>query len=224
MKIYEELEQGSDEWIAARCGILTASEFKLIITPTFKVAKNDKSRAHAYELAAQRVTRHVEPSYISDDMLRGQQCEILARDLYSEHYAPVREVGFITNDKHGFTMGYSPDGLVGDDGLIEIKAPRQKTHLKTIAEDSVPDEHMVQLQAGLLISGRKWIDFISYCGGMPMYVRRVMPDMDIQLKLIEAAQGFEESVENLVQEYNKNIDGLVETQRLEDQDNVISLV
>ncbi len=69
---YPDLIQGSDEWKSARCGLLTASEMKLIITPTtLKIASNDKERAHLYELLAQRITRYVEPSYISDDMLRG---------------------------------------------------------------------------------------------------------------------------------------------------------
>ena len=132
---HRDLIQGSDEWKAARCGLLTASEMKLIVTPPpepdarikkdgqpYKqrewnpVADNDKCRAHLYELLAQRITGYVEPQYISDDMLRGQEEEVYARALYAEHYAPVEEVGFITNDELGFTLGFSPDGLVGDDG------------------------------------------------------------------------------------------------------------
>lgn len=79
--IYHDLVQGSDEWRAARCGLLTASEMHHIITPTMKPAKNEKMRAHAYELLAQRLTGYVEPSYISDDMLRGDDDEIDARRL-----------------------------------------------------------------------------------------------------------------------------------------------
>ena len=116
---HHDLEQGSDEWLAARCGILTASEMKLIVSPTLKPASNDKERAHLYELLAQRITGHVEPHYVTDDMLRGHEDEVEARILYAERYAPVESAGFITNGKWGFTLGYSPDGLVGDDGLIE---------------------------------------------------------------------------------------------------------
>ena len=76
---HRDLIQGSDEWLAARCGLLTASEMKLILTPTLKIAANDKTRAHVYEIAAQRITRYVEPTYIGDDMLRGQEDEIIAR-------------------------------------------------------------------------------------------------------------------------------------------------
>ena len=140
--IYQELTQGSDEWLAARCGLLTASEMKLIITPTGKVADNDKSRSHLYELLAQRITGYVEPHYISDDMLRGLSDEIDARDIYAKTYEPVEEVGFITNDKWGFTLGYSPDGLVGTEGLIECKGRRQKFQVETIIAGEMPDAAM----------------------------------------------------------------------------------
>ena len=71
IRIYPDMIQGSDEWFAARCGLLTASEMHLIITPSLKAASNEKERMHLYELLAQRITRYVEPSYIGDNMLRG---------------------------------------------------------------------------------------------------------------------------------------------------------
>lgn len=202
---HTDLLQGSDEWLAARLGILTASEVKLILTPTLKIANNDKTRAHVWELAAQRITQYIEPSYIGDDMLRGWDDEIRARDLYSEKYAPVNEVGFITDDRFGFTIGYSPDGLVGDDGLIECKSRRQKYQIQTISEGKVPDEYMLQLQTGLLVTGRKWIDFISYSGGLPMYVTRVLPDAEIQTAIVDAATEFEAKVVQAVQSYHDNV-------------------
>lgn len=193
--IHNDLIQGSDEWLAARCGLLTASEMKLILTPTLKVADNDKTRAHLYELLAQRVTRYVEPHYISDDMLRGFDDEIAAREAYAKHFAPVTECGFITNNHWGFTIGYSPDGLVGDDGLIECKSRRQKYQAQTIIEwtesQTIPAEYVMQCQTGLLVSGRKWIDLVSYCGGMPMIVMRVHPDDAVQEAIIGAAIAFE---------------------------------
>ncbi|NBW19115.1 MAG: YqaJ-like viral recombinase, partial [Caulobacteraceae bacterium] len=159
--------QGGEEWYAARCGLLTASEMKLILTPKLKIADNDKSRAHVWELLAQRISGYVEPSYVSDDMLRGREDENDAKITYTEHYAEVTDVGFITNDKWGFTLGYSPDGLVGDTGLIECKSRRQKFQVETIASGVVPEEYMLQLQTALLVSERKWIDFVSYCAGLP---------------------------------------------------------
>lgn len=189
--LYPEMIQGSDEWLAARCGHLTASEMKLIVTPTLKPASNDKERSHLYELLAQRITGYVEPHYISDDMLRGQEDEIEARLLYSKHFAEVSEVGFITNDRFGFTLGYSPDGLVGDDGLIECKSRRQKYQIQTLADDEVPADYMIQLQTGLLVSERKWIDFVSYSGGLPMFVKRVEPIPEYQEAIMSAAIAFE---------------------------------
>jgi hypothetical protein len=191
LKIHHDLVQGSDEWLQARCGILTASEMKLILTPTLKVAANDKERAHLYELLAQRITGHVEPHYVGDDMLRGEEDEVEARILYAEHYAPVTEVGFLTEDRWGFKIGYSPDGLVGDYGLIECKSRRQKFQVQTIIDDEMPDEYSLQCQTGLLVSGRKWLDFVSYCGGMPMFTKRIYPDAKIQAAIVEAASLFE---------------------------------
>jgi len=191
IRYHFDIEQGSEEWHALRCGILTASEMKFIVTPTLKPASNDKERAHLFELLGQRITRHTEPRYISDDMLRGQDDEIDARIRYAEHFAPVTECGFVTNDDHGFVIGYSPDGLVDDDGLIECKSRRQKFQVETILADKVPEEYMLQIQTGLLVTRRKWLDFVSYCAGLPMYVKRVFPDARYQEAIIAAAIGFE---------------------------------
>ena len=207
IRVYRDLVQGSDEWLAARRGILTASEIKHIITPTLKVANNDKTRAHVYELLAQRISGYVEPTFIGDDMLRGQDDEIYARMAYVEHIAPVEDVGFITNDKWGFMLGYSPDGLVGDDGLIEIKSRKQALQIKTIVEhvttgcNTIPDEFMLQCQTGLLVTERKWLDFISYSGGLHMVVIRVYPDPVVQDAIIDAATAFEATVSAKRQDY-----------------------
>jgi predicted phage-related endonuclease len=197
---HAEYEQGSEQWLQARCGLLTASEMKLILTPTLKVANNDKTRAHVYELAAQRITQYVEPHYIGDDMLRGHEDEVRARLAYSEKWGAVTECGFITSDKWGFTIGYSPDGLVGDDGLIECKSRRQKFQVQTIIA-GVPDEHVLQLQTGLLVTEREWVDYVSYCGGMPMAVIRVEPDPEIQQAIIAAATDFEARLADAVSDY-----------------------
>lgn len=202
---HASLIQGSDEWHAARCGLLTASEMKLILTPTLKPASNDKERAHLYELLAQRITRYVEPSYISDDMLRGINDEAEAAQIYAEKYAPVTECGFITNDSFGFTIGFSPDRLVGDDGLIECKSRKQKFQAETIITGEVPQEYVLQCQTGLLVSGRKWVDFISYCGGMPMVTIRVFPDPVVQAAILAAATEFESRLAAKLAAYNERL-------------------
>src|ERR1043165_6855027 len=109
---HKDLIQGSEPWHEQRCGLLTGSEIKLLLSPkTLKPLNNERTRAHIWELAAQRISGYVEPTYIGDEMLRGHDDEITARDLYNKHYAKVQECGFITNDEWGFTLGVSPDGL-----------------------------------------------------------------------------------------------------------------
>lgn len=209
IKYYPDLVQGGDEWLAARCGLLTASEMKLILTPTLKIAANEKTRAHVYELLAQRISGYVEPSFISDDMLRGMDDEFYARELYAEKYAPVTEMGFIANGKWGFTLGYSPDGLVGNDGAIEIKSRRQKFQVQTIIEnvgadrgETIPPDYVLQIQTGLLVSERKWCDFVSYCGGMPMVVIRVHPITEVQRAILGAAAEFEATIKAKLADYH----------------------
>jgi hypothetical protein len=219
---HAEMAQGSDEWLAARCGLLTASEVGLILTPTLKIAANDKSRAHEYELLAQRITGHVEPRYVTDDMLRGHEDEITARFLYSQHRAPVTECGFVTNDSFGFTIGCSPDGLVGDDGLIEIKSRRQKYQAQTLIEHApfgtIPPEYVLQVQCAMLVTGRSWCDFISYCGGMPMAVIRVEPDPKTQEAIIEAAATFEARLSDRRAIYDSAAAGMIPTERRIEQE------
>jgi hypothetical protein len=205
---YPNLFQGSDEWLQARRGLLTASQMDRIVTPTLKAASNEKERQHLYELLAQRITGYVEPHYISDDMLRGMADEADAVRLYAQHFAPVDHIGFITNDRWGFTIGYSPDGLVGADGLVECKSRRQKYQAQTIVQNvaidggtTIPDDYLLQCQTGLLVSERKWIDFISYCGGMPMAVIRVWPDQKVQDAIQAAAEAFEQRIAKAMQSY-----------------------
>ena len=216
LEIFNDLEQGTDEWLAARRGIITASVVgQLITAKTIKPAANDTSRALAMTLTAERITGHVEPVFPNADMERGTLSEPYARDIYAEHYAPVTEVGFMVRDFGNYRIGYSPDGLVGEDGLIEIKSPRQKKHLATILADEVPLEYMAQCQAGLLVSGREWIDFISYNGGMPLWVKRVEPDLKWQAAIKEAAQAFELAAYDMVDRYLKATQDLPATERID---------
>lgn len=241
-KYHPALIQGTDEWLQMRCGKLTASEMKLIVSPPPEVetrvkkngelykqrewepcADNKDTRAHVYELLFQRMTGFVEPHYIGDDMLRGQEDEIYARMEYAKHFAPVEETGFITNDKWGFTIGYSPDGLVGNDGLIECKSRRGKFQVQTIAENEVPSEYMLQLQTGMLVSERSWCDFISYSGGLPMFVKRVDADQVIQDAIIAAATNFEMKLAEKEREYRATLAGMakvIETERREEEEMV----
>lgn len=217
---HHDLLQGSDEWLEARCGLLTASEIKLILTPTLKQASNDKERAHFHELLAQRVSQYVEPHYISDDMLRGHADEMDACMIYAKHFAGLTNVGFLTNSKWGFTLGYSPDGLVGDDGAVEAKSRRQKFQVQTILEHlvdddsaSIPTDFVMQLQTGLLVSERKWIDFLSYSGGLPFVCIRVYPDPEIHDAIINVAGSFEARMAKRMAQYQNAAKNMIPTER-----------
>jgi hypothetical protein len=247
LQIFKDLEQGTDEWLAERCGIVTASVVGHLVAsrqpsaieadcPDCGAAAADpctgkrspgplktlhSARAAAAReldrmtLAAERITGHVEPVPTSRAMERGTMDEPYARDAYSEHHAPVTELGFMVRQFDGFKIGYSPDGLVGEDGLIEIKSRAQKAHLKTVLADEVPAENMAQLQAGLLVSGRAWIDYTSYCGGMRLWRKRVYPDPAWQTAIIAAVEQFEKTASEMVSTYLAATEGLPETERID---------
>lgn len=219
--IHRNVEQGSTEWHALRMGVLSASEMKLIITPTLKVADNDAVKTHLYELLAQRINQYVEPHFESFDMERGKFDEEHARTKYAENFAPVEEVGFVTNDKWGFTIGYSPDGLIGDDGLIEVKSRVQKHQMKTlveyVAKREIPPDYMIQCQTGLMVAEREWLDFVSYSGGMRMPVVRCYPDPVVQAAIVNAATVFEQRLNEKREIYEALIASdarLIPTERL----------
>jgi len=218
-----DLVQGSDEWLDQRRGMMTASVVGQLITPkTVKPAANDYSRSLTVTLAAERITGWTDPVYVNDDMFRGTMDEPVARDLYSRHYAPVTECGFMVRDDWGYSIGYSPDGLVGDNGLIEVKSRRAKTQLMTIVADEVPLSNMAQIQCGLLVSGRQWCDYVSYCGGMPLWVKRVTPDERWAAAIVDAVEDFEQTVARGVAAYQAAVAGLPPTERATyDRDMVI---
>ena len=167
-------------------------------------------------LAAERISGHTEETFTSSDMWRGKLAEPLAREAYSEHKGvPVTTVGLMVLEQDGYRLGYSPDGLVGDEGLIEVKAPRQKTHLTTVLSGSVPADHIAQIQTGLLVSGRKWLDFISYSGGMKLWTKRVYPDPKWQTAIIAAAKQFELTAADMIARYNDATIDLPLTERVD---------
>jgi hypothetical protein len=246
---HPEVDQGSDEWKAMRCGLLTASEMRLVVLEPRpekppkpanpkskrkpaepkppKPAGNEKERAHLYELLSQRITGHVEVSYISDDMLRGKEDEIEAIALYNEHWADTWHVGFVTNDEWGFTLGYSPDGLVIYDGCVEVKSRRMHFQVETIIRHvkarTIPKEFILQCQTGLLVTRRAWLDFVSFSGGLPMLKIRVYPHDGIQQGIVDAASAFEKRLAEAHAEYEEALlfDFLIPTERHDDAGDII---
>ena len=169
------VEQGSPEWIQARAGLATASNFSKIVTSKGDLSKSIKE--YGLVLASQTLVDEVEPSFKNGHMARGNDLEFWAVDAYEEYtFDKVERVGFMKCDGYG----YSPDGLVGENGLIEVKCPMQKVHLKYIAEGVVPLEYYQQIQGALFVSGREWCDFVSYNptfkGKHKLFIKRVFRD------------------------------------------------
>ena len=194
IEIFPELEQGSDEWLAARCGLLTASTIGRLITPKLQVADNETSRGLIETLVAERLTGHIDPIYPNADMQRGTMDEPYARDLYSEQYAPVTEIGFAVRTINGHRLGASPDGLIGDDGGLEIKSRSPKIQLKTILTREIPPANLAQIHACMFVLDRDWWDYCSYAGGWPLYVQRVHRDLRWENLIENVLDAFEDAV------------------------------
>lgn len=217
--IYASLVQGTDEWLQARRGLLTASNLGKHITPsTLKVADNETSRTLTMQLAAERITGHVEYVHPTLDMQRGTDDEPFARAVYAEHYAPVEEIGFVTLEQDGYTIGYSPDGFVGEDGLVEIKSRKPEKHIAHVLDGKPPVYNMAQMQAGMFITGRKWCDYISFSAGLPLWPHRVFPDPRWFAAIEAAAKTFEINVTNIINNFNTATAGLPMTERRPDYD------
>lgn len=217
---FPEVEQRSEEWHAQRRGMVTASAVgQLITAKTLKPANNDISRGLTRLLVAERITGWTDPTFISAEMFRGIEDEPRARDLISEEVTPIRETGFMVREfDNGHRLGFSPDGLVDDDGFIEVKSRKQKKQLETVLEDAVPPENMAQIQCGLLVSGRKWCEYISYCGGMEVYPIRVLPDPAWFAAIIAALDQFERNAAEMVATYMKRTAGLPVAERVLEQE------
>lgn len=210
-----DIEQGSEDWLKARLGIVTASEVNHILTATGKPASNEGQRSYACQIAAERELGYIEDHYESFDMMRGHFQEGIAREVYNDNYDEVKECGLITRKFNGITLGASPDGLVGDDGGIEIKSRLSKFQIKTIISGEVPKDYYNQIQALLMVSGREWFDFVQYSNGMPLYVQRVYPDMERQQCIADALVEFEKKVEETISNYKERANGLIKTERVE---------
>jgi len=215
MIIHNDVPQGSDEWFELRRGIVTASVMGRLVTPTLKVASNETSRTLARLLTAERITGRIEPTFTSDAMMRGHMDEPLARNLYSELHAPATEVGFMERNVNTARLGYSPDGLVGDDGLIEVKSAEPKIQLDRILGAPVEHGHMAQMQTGMFVSGREWCDYLSYCGGMPMWRQRVEASDEWFDIIAAAVVALEGNIRSMERQYAEATNGLPVTEYID---------
>ena len=179
------VEQGTPEWFAARLGIATASRFKDIMARTPAPRNN-----YSAELVAERLTGEREESYKSSDMQWGNDYEAVARLTYKLNNPDkkVRDCGIFLHDK--IDCGASPDGLVDDDGTIEIKCPKTATHIQTLKSGKLPTQYFWQVQGQLWVTGRAWCDFISYDPRLPenaSYICIRVERDDAKIDLLENA-------------------------------------
>lgn len=203
-----DLIQNTDEWARARTGMITASCAKNIITPTGKTANNEGSRKYSYQLAVERMYGYQEDSFQSYDMERGHIEEIYAKELYSREFSQTKDCGFVINRELGFEFGFSPDALVGEDGLVEVKSRKEKLQIETIINNKMPSGYNLQIQAGLFVTGRKWCDFLSYSNGMPMYIERIYPDADLIEKIKQAAIEFDIKTKEVIDDFKEKTKSL----------------
>ena len=172
------MDQGSVEWFQARAGRATASRFKDILA---KIKSDEAAVRKNYkaQLVVERLTGLAQETYTNAAMQYGTETEPLARAAYEfRSDNPVQEIGFIQHQE--LLAGCSPDGLIGVDGGCEIKCPYQSAvHIETLL-NSMPPEHMAQIQGSLWITGRQWWDFVSFDPRMPahlqLYINRVERD------------------------------------------------
>ena len=172
-------EQGSQEWLLERCGKVTASRIADLMATTRSgyAASRDNYKA---QLIAERLTGCVAPGFTNAAMIHGTETEPEARRAY-EFFVDrdVQQVGFIPHPAIEMS-GASPDGLVGSDGLLELKCPNTATHIETLLTGRIPDKYHKQMQFQMACTGREWCDFASYDPRMPermrLFVKRIPRD------------------------------------------------
>lgn len=203
-------EQRTAEWFASRAGKVTASRVADVMARTQKGwgASRDNYRA---QLIAERLSGVCEQGFSNAAMQWGVEQEAAARECYCfTAGVSVCEVGFIEHPTIAWA-GASPDGLVGDDGLVEIKAPNTATHIATLTDAPIADKYVKQMQFQMACTGRAWCDFVSYDPRLPvemqLHVARVMRDdaeiAEMEAAIVEFLGEVEATVASLTERYRK---------------------
>lgn len=205
---YDDMLQGSDEWLEVRRGIITASSMCEVITPTKLEpckCRDGGETDYLFELMHQRINGFVEPTYVSYDMLRGKEDEPIAKALYNDNIKPVKDCGFVKNDEWGFTLGCSPDWLEDDESGGECKSRKGSLQMKSIMEDFIKPDAMLQIQTCMLVTQRNSWNSVSFCGGARMKVIKVKPDNKIRDAIITGCRSFEKRLSDMIDRYNEMI-------------------
>ena len=161
---WHDVEQNSEEWIEMRGGLITGSKLGTVMA-NYGKAFSDTAKKYAVNIAIEQITgKAISSGYSNAHMERGHEQEPIARMLYEqERFCDVTNGGFFENGE----VGLSLDGLVGDDGAIEIKSVIASTHYATIKRQKVDPAYKWQVFGNLMLSARDWIDFVSYCADFP---------------------------------------------------------
>jgi putative phage-type endonuclease len=170
-------EQGTDAWLQERCGKVTASRIADLMART-KTGWGASRANYAAQLVAERLTGCVSPSFTNAAMIHGTETEPEARRAY-EFFVDrdVQQVGFVPHPAIEMA-GASPDGLVGDEGLLELKCPNTATHIETLLTGIIPDKYFKQMQFQMACTGRAWCDFASYDNRLPERMRLFVSRVD----------------------------------------------
>ena len=190
-----ECEQNSPEWHECRRGVVTASRFADVLAKGQGITR----RKYLYTLAGEILTGDVQPSYTNDAMERGHEMEADAVGLYAfERDVEPVACGFMRLGR----AGCSPDRLVGENGLLEVKSKLPHLQLEVLERDDVPPEHKAQVQGQLWVSGREWCDFVSYWPRLPLFVKRIERDEKYIETLAHAVADFVGELDALVKKYS----------------------
>lgn len=205
------MEQRTDEWFAARCGKVTASRLADIMAKT-KSGYAASRQNYMAELICQRLTGRIQETFSNAAMQRGTELEPVAREMYvlNQFDAQVVEAGFIDHPViAGF--GASPDGLVNEDGLIEIKCPNTWTHLETLKSGVPPRRYILQMHAQMMCTGRNWCDFVSYDDRLPAdlsyFETRVHLDDSLVAEITKELQSFLGELDAEIEHIRNNAKG-----------------
>ncbi len=193
-------KQQSLEWFAARLGIPTASSFSKIITSKGEPSK--QAQGYLYTLAAERISGIREQSFSSAATEEGVRREEESRLVYSMlKEVEVEQVGFCLEDNERW--GCSPDGLVGDNGLVEFKNPTGKVAVEYLLANKIPTKYFVQVQGQMFVTGREWTDFVSYYPGLKPLIIRVNRDEEFIAKLEKELTEFSNELDRVCEEIRR---------------------
>lgn len=193
--------QRTAEWYTERCGCLTASNAKKAFARLKNGDKGDTYWNEVFRVAAEQRTGKIEDAFVTQAMVHGIETEPEARAMYElETGNDVTLTGFVKYPEFSF-LGASPDGLVGEDGLIEIKCPTQTTFTKWQFLGEVPDEHKPQMLVQLICTGRKWCDFVAYCADCEesIFIKRYEPSEEDKAKALDLCLEFLADVDEVVE-------------------------